>query len=103
MEDNGLNQNFILCLGSKYLLPDFCSKAIYIHIIFNMEGNPIVVLPHGRETYEGRLFYAILWIEILEHMVHYPCAIYALIDIAKVSAGYCFCNNSLSSSSAIST
>ena len=35
MKDNGLNQNFILCLGSKYLLPDFYSKAIYIHIILN--------------------------------------------------------------------
>ena len=29
----GLNQNFILCLGSKYPLPGFCSKAIYIHIL----------------------------------------------------------------------
>ena len=49
MEDNGLNQKKILCLESKYLLPGF-----------NMKGNPMVVLPHDRETYEGRLFYAIV-------------------------------------------
>jgi hypothetical protein len=31
----GLQQNFILCLGSKYPLTTFLSKAIYIHIILN--------------------------------------------------------------------
>jgi len=33
----------------------------------------------------GRLFLCHSdWIEILEHMVHYPCATYALINIVKV-------------------
>ena len=106
MEDNGLNQNFILCLGSKYFLPDFYSKAIYIHIILNdliWKGNPMVVLPHDRERHEEDcLLCHSDWIEILGHMIHYPCAIYALIYILqKFPAGYCLCNNLLSNSSAI--
>ena len=105
MEDNGLNQNFILCLESKYLLPGFCSKAIYIHIILN------------NLIWKGILwwFYLMIeniwgeiilchsdWIKIIGHVVHYPCAIYALIYILqKFPAGYCLCNNLLSNSCAI--
>ena len=101
----GLNQNFILCLGSKYFLPDFYSKAIYIHIILNdsiwkgiiwwfylmiEKGIRKIVLCHSD------------WIEILGHMVHYPSAIYALIHILqKFLAGYYLCNTLLSNSSTI--
>jgi hypothetical protein len=74
-----LNQNFILSLGSKYLLPKFCTKAIYIHIILNSsiwKKNPMVVIPQDR----GRLFlYHSDWDKILGHVVHYLCAIYALV------------------------
>lgn len=100
-----LNQNFILCLQSKYLLPGFCSKAIYIHIILNYL------------IWKGILwwFYLMIeniwgeivlchsdWIKIIGHVVHYPCAIYALIYILqKFPAGYCLCNNLLSNSCAI--
>ena len=106
MEDNGLNQNFILCLESKYLLPGFYSKAIYIHIILNdliWKENPMAVLPHDRERHEEDcLLCHSDWIEILGHMIHYPCAIYALIYILqKFPAGYCLCNNLLSNSCAI--
>ena len=34
------------------------------------------------------------------HVVHYLCAIYALINLAKVSGRMLFCNDLLSSSSA---
>ena len=97
--------NFILCLGSKYLFPGFCSKAIYIHIIFSYsiwkgilwwfylmieKGMREIVLCH------------IDWIEMMGHVVHYPCTIYALIYILqKFPAGYCLCNNLLSNSCAI--
>ena len=102
----GINQNFILCLGSKYFLLGFYSKAIYIHIILNdsiWKGNPMVVLPHDRERHEEDcLLCHSDWIEILGRMVHYPSAIYALIHILqKFPAGYCLCNNLLSNSSAI--
>ena len=101
----GLNQNFILCLGSNYFLPDFYSEAIYIHIILN------------DSIWKGILwwFYLMIeniwgeivlchsdWIKIIGHVVHYPCAIYALIYILqKFPAGYCLCNNLLSNSCAI--
>ena len=106
MEDNGLNQNFILCLGSKYFLPSFCSKAIYIHIILNdsiWKGNPMVVLPHDRERHEEDcLLCHSDWIEILGYMVHYPIAIYALIHILQKFPAECYlCNNLLSNSSTI--
>jgi hypothetical protein len=50
----GLNQNFILCLRSKYLFPGFYSKPNHIEWL-KMKGNPMIVLPHDR----GRLFYTI--------------------------------------------
>ena len=101
----GLNQNFILCLRSKYLLLGFCSKAIYIHIILNHliwkgilwwfylmieKGMRKIVLCHSD------------WIKIMGHVVHYHSAIYVLIHIfQKFPTGYCLCNNLLSNSNAI--
>ena len=68
-----------------------------------MKGNPMVALPHDRESHEEDcLLCHSDWIEILGYMVHYPSAIYALIHILqKFPAGYYLCNTLLSNSNTI--